>query len=67
MPSSRSVSSKHSTAHLRQYRRSSFNGARQLEAAGAKNRRVLAAVGLLALALVATLVVVAVHLASREQ
>lgn len=48
----------------RQYRRSSFNGAKQHAAAGASTRRVLLAVGLLVLALVGTLSVVAYVLAS---
>jgi hypothetical protein len=48
----------------RPYRRSSFNGAKQLQAAGASTRRTLLAVGLLVVALVVTLGVVAYHLAS---
>ncbi len=51
-----------SSSAARQYRRSSFNGAKQLKAAGAPTRRVLLAVGLLVIALVATLGVVAYHL-----
>ena len=50
-------------AHLRRYRRSSFNGAKQLAAAGAPQRRVLVALSLLALLLVGALVVVAAQLA----
>lgn len=51
-----------SAAH--QYRRSPFNGAKQLAAAGASTRRVLLAVGLLVIALVGTLGVVAYALAA---
>ncbi|MVN76274.1 hypothetical protein GO988_08050 [Hymenobacter sp. HMF4947] len=53
----------HASSPERRYRRSAFNGAKQLEAAGAKHRRVLWIMGLLTVALVGALVVVAVHLA----
>jgi hypothetical protein len=51
----------------RTYRRSSFNGAKQLEAAGAKTRRTLLVVGVLVVALVVTLGVVAYHLAGSAR
>ena len=51
----------------RQYRRSSFNGSKQLKAAGAPTRRVLIAVGLLLAALVVTLGVVAYALATSPK
>ncbi len=51
----------------RQYRRSSFNGAKQLAAAGAPTRRVLVAVGLLVAALAGTLGVVAYALATSPK
>ena len=60
------ISSSHRSSS-RPYRRSSFNGAKQLKAAGASTRRTLLLVGLLVLALVATLGVVAYHLASSPQ
>lgn len=56
-------SAHHAAAQARRYRRSAFNGAKQLAAVGAPQRRVLAAVSLLALLLVAALTVVAVQLA----
>jgi len=46
------------------YRRSSFNGAKQLAAAGATTRRTLVIVGGLVVALVVVLGVIAFHLAS---
>ena len=52
-----------SSSSSRQYRRSSFNGAKQLKAAGAPTRWVLVAMGCLVVALVVTLGVVAYHLA----
>ena len=64
------MASPHISSHRsasRPYRRSSFNGAKQLKAAGASTRRTLLLVGLLVLALVATLGVVAYHLASGPQ
>ena len=60
-------SSRRSSSPVRTYRRSSFNGAKQLEAAGAPTRRTLIVVGLLVVALVATLGVVAYHLAGSGQ
>ena len=48
----------------RQYRRSPFNGAKQLRAVGAPTRRILLVVGLLVVALVGTLGVVAYALAT---
>jgi len=51
----------------RRYRRSSFNGARQLQAAQAPNRRILILLGLLAVALLAALaIIVGTHLGSSE-
>ena len=60
-------SSRRSSSPSRIYRRSSFNGAKQLEAAGAKTRRTLLVVGVLVVALVIALGVVAYHLASSPQ
>jgi len=51
-----------SSSASRQYQRSSFNGAKQLKAAGAPTRRVLVVVGLLVVALVVALGVVAYNL-----
>ena len=51
-----------SSSASRQYRRSSFNGAKQLKAAGAPTRRVLVFIGFLVVSLVVTLGVVAYHL-----
>jgi hypothetical protein len=56
-------SSRRAPLPSRTYRRSSFNGAKQLYAAGASTRRTLVAVGLLVVALVVALGVVAFHLA----
>lgn len=56
-------SSHRSSLTPRPYRRSSFNGAKQLEAAGASTRRTLVLVGVLVVALVVALGVVAFHLA----
>ncbi|MBO2030157.1 hypothetical protein J4D99_02040 [Siccationidurans ginsengisoli] len=56
-------SSHHSSLPPRPYRRSSFNGAKQLEAAGASTRRTLLLVGALVVGLVVALGVVAFHLA----
>ena len=53
-----------SPSMARQYRRSSFNGAKQLAASGAPTRRVLIAIGLLVAALAGTLGVVAYALAA---
>jgi hypothetical protein len=55
-------SSRRTPVSSHSYRRSSFNGAKQLEAAGATTRRTLMVVGALVLALVVTLGVVAFHL-----
>lgn len=62
-----SSSRRSSSSYRGPYRRSSFNGAKQLEAAGAKTRRTLLGVGVLVLALVVTLGVVVYHLASTPQ
>ncbi len=60
------ISSSHrSSSHP--YRRSSFNGAKQLKAAGASTRRMLLLVGVLVVALLVTLGVVAYHLANSPQ
>jgi len=56
----------HSIASSHRYRRSAFNGAKQLNAAERKNHRVVLAVGLLGLVLVGALVVVVFHLASGQ-
>ncbi|GEM_PF-1161810 len=56
----------HSVASPLRYRRSAFNGAKQLHAVEAKNRQVVLVVGLLGLVLVGALVVVAFHLASGQ-
>ncbi|MGI4821836.1 MAG: hypothetical protein ACRYFV_11555 [Janthinobacterium lividum] len=55
---------KHSAAPARRYRRSSFNGAKQLSALESENRQVLWALGALGLALIVALAVVATHMAS---
>ncbi|MDO7884825.1 hypothetical protein [Hymenobacter cheonanensis] len=55
-------SSRRSSVSSHSYRRSSFNGAKQLEAAGATTRRTLVLIGVLVVALVVTLGVVAFHL-----
>ncbi len=54
--------SRRATPPARPYRRSSFNGAKQLAAAGATTRRTLAMVGVLVTALVVVLGVIAFHL-----
>jgi hypothetical protein len=52
----------------RRYRRSSFNGAKQLKAAQAPNRRILVLLGVLALALLATLaVIIGTHLGTSSE
>ncbi|WP_460582526.1 hypothetical protein [Hymenobacter arcticus] len=61
------ISSSHRSVSPRPYRRSSFNGAKQLEAAGASTRRTLLVVGVLVVALVVTMGVVAYHLATSPQ
>jgi hypothetical protein len=60
-------SSRRPASLSRPYRRSSFNGAKQLEAAGATTRRTLVVIGVLVVALAITLGVVAYHLASSSQ
>jgi hypothetical protein len=63
MASPRSISARSLASSERRYRRSSFNGAKQLSAAQAPNRRILVLLALLAFALVASLgVIVGVHL-----
>ena len=63
MASPRSISARSLASSERRYRRSAFNGAKQLSAAQAPNRRILVVLGLLAFALVASLaVIVGVHL-----
>ncbi|WP_223652802.1 hypothetical protein [Hymenobacter psoromatis] len=56
-----------SSSVARQYRRSSFNGAKQLKAASAPTYRILVVVGLLVAALVGTLAVVAYALATSPK
>jgi hypothetical protein len=52
----------------RRYRRSSFNGAKQLKAAQAPNRRILVLLGLLAAALlVALAVIIGTHLSTSSE
>jgi hypothetical protein len=63
MSSSNSSINKHAAAPTRRYRRSSFNGAKQLAALEAENRQVLWALGALGIALLVALVVVAIHMA----
>ena len=60
------LSSSSRSRSSRSYRRSSFNGAKQLSAAQAPTRRTLLLVGALALALVVALGVVAFHLAGAN-
>lgn len=68
MASPRSVSAKSLAPSERRYRRSSFNGAKQLAAAQAPNRRILILLGLLAVALLAALaVIVGTHLGSGSE
>ena len=63
MASPRSIGARSLATPVRRYRRSSFNGAKQLKAAQAPNRRILVLLGLLALALIAALaVIVGVHI-----
>jgi hypothetical protein len=62
MASSRSIPSRSLNSSERRYRRSAFNGAKQLSASQAPNRRVLALLAVLALGLfVALAVIVGVH------
>jgi hypothetical protein len=60
------LSSSNRARSSRSYRRSSFNGAKQLSAAQASTRRTLLLVGALALALLVTLGVVAFHLSGSN-
>ena len=60
------ISSSRRSVPSHSYRRSSFNGAKQLAAAGATTRRTLIVVGMLVVALVVTLGVVAFHLAGGQ-
>ena len=63
MASPRSLPARSLTSPVQRYRRSAFNGARQLDAAQASSRRILVLLGLLALALVAAIaVIVGMHL-----
>jgi len=65
MASPRSLSARSLTPSPsgQRYRRSAFNGAKQLDAAQAGSRRIIILLGLLALALVAAIaVIVGVHL-----
>jgi hypothetical protein len=59
-------SAHHADVSSRRYRRSAFNGAKQLTAAEATSRRVLLLVGLLGLALAGALAVVVFHLVSGQ-
>lgn len=54
------------STYPRRYRRSSFNGAKQLQAAEAPRRRMLAVVGVLLLALVVAAATIAYHLAAGK-
>jgi hypothetical protein len=68
MASPRSIPAKPLASSERRYRRSSFNGAKQLSAAQAPTRRILVLLGVLAAALlVALAVIVGTHLGSDEQ
>jgi len=68
MASPRSMPAKSLAPSERRYRRSSFNGAKQLKAAQAPNRRILLLLGLLAVALLAALaVIVGTHLSSGPE
>jgi hypothetical protein len=62
MPSSNSSINKQSAAPARRYRRSSFNGAKQLSALESEGRQVLWALGGLGVALIVALVLVAIHM-----
>ncbi len=67
MASPRSASARPLAASEQRYRRSSFNGARQLSAAQAPARRILLLLGLLAVALlVALAVIVGTHFVGHE-
>lgn len=67
MASPRLVSPHYPASSTRRYRRSPFNGAKQLATADAKRHRVLWVMGLLATALVVALVVVVVHVAGAPK
>ena len=67
MASPRMISPRHSSAATRRYHRSAFNGAKQLAAADAQNRRVVWLIALLVVALLGALAVVGAHLASSFQ
>jgi hypothetical protein len=68
MASPRSMPARPLAPSERRYRRSSFNGAKQLAAAQAPNRRILVLLGLLAVALLAVLaVIVGMHLGSGSE
>lgn len=67
MASPRTAPARPLAASERRYRRSSFNGARQLSAAQAPARRILVLLGLLAVALLAAVaVIVGTHLAGPD-
>ncbi|RYY17752.1 MAG: hypothetical protein EOO36_09255 [Cytophagaceae bacterium] len=68
MASPRSLPAKSFAPAGPRYRRSAFNGAKQLNAAQAGSRRIIILLGLLALALVAAIaVIVGVHLQGDEE
>jgi hypothetical protein len=68
MASPRSISARSLASPERRYRRSAFNGAKQLSAAQAPNRRILVLLALLAFALVASIgVIVGVHLQTESE
>jgi hypothetical protein len=68
MASPRSISARSLASSERRYRRSAFNGSKQLSAAQAPNRRILVVLALLAFALVVSLaVIVGVHLQSDSE
>jgi len=68
MASPRSMPARSLAPSERRYRRSSFNGAKQLKAAQAPNRRILVVLGLLAAALlVALAVIVGTHLGTGTE
>jgi hypothetical protein len=65
MASPRSLPVRSLAPPTRRYRRSAFNGAKQLDAAQAGNRRVLVLLGLLALGLLVA--IVGVHIQSSSE
>ncbi|MGI4867156.1 MAG: hypothetical protein ACRYFZ_24780 [Janthinobacterium lividum] len=68
MASPRSYPARSLASPVRRYRRSAFNGSKQLSAAQAPNRRILVLLGLLAFALVAAIaVIVGVHLQGTSE